>query len=67
MEIGVFFRGEIPVAGAKGVKGVLGVKMYRPPHFGQREGISDGELEDCCTPFALPALRGWYRYPGYWH
>jgi hypothetical protein len=49
------FRGWSPKAG---VKGVEGVDMCRPPHFEQRKGLSDGELEEGCTPFALPALRG---------
>ena len=51
--------------GAKGVSGVLGVNMYLPLHLGQRDGPS-GEVDDAgCMPLAFPALRGWYRYPGY--
>jgi hypothetical protein len=38
------FRGIRPSleTGAKGVRGVLGVEMYRPLHLGQRAGLSVG-------------------------
>jgi hypothetical protein len=54
-----------PKPGVKGVKGVLGVEMYLPPHFGQRTESSAEEAETGRAPFGLPARRGWYRYPGY--
>jgi hypothetical protein len=59
------FRWPAPKSGVKGVRGVLGADMYRPLHFGQRIGLADDGVEAGCTPFGLPALRGWYRYPGY--
>jgi hypothetical protein len=34
-----------PKAGVKGVRGVLGVDMYLPLHFGQRKGFSDDEVD----------------------
>lgn len=54
-----------PRSSVAGVKGVLGVVMNRPEHFGQRVGISDGFAEPGDPPFVLPPLRGWYLYPGY--
>ena len=59
------FRWPAPKAGVKSVRGVLGTDMYRPLHFGQRIGLSADGVEAGCTPFGLPVLRGWYRYPGY--
>jgi hypothetical protein len=55
------FRGPAPKAGVNGVKGVLGVEIYRPLHFGQRTGSSADEEEMGRKPFDLPARRGWYR------
>lgn len=52
---------EDPEAGAQGVRGVLGVDMYRPLHFGQRteSSVEDDKTER--TGPALPFLLGWYR------
>lgn len=41
-----------------GVKGVLGVEMNWPLHFGQRPGSSVKEAESGRTPVDLPARRG---------
>ena len=51
----------VPKAGVKGVKGVFGVEIYRPLHFGQRTESSADEEEMGRRPFDLPARRGWYR------
>ncbi len=53
--------GPAPNAGVNGVKGVLGVEIYRPLHFGQRTGSSAEEEDMGLKPFGLPARRGWYR------
>ena len=52
------FRAPAPNAGVKGVKGVLGVEIYRPLHFGQRTGSSVEEEDMGLKPFGLPARRG---------
>lgn len=50
-----------PNDGVNGVRGVLGVEIYRPPHFGQRiESSVEVELVGRAL-FGFPALRGWYR------
>jgi hypothetical protein len=56
-----FRRPAPPKAGVKGVRGVLGVEMYRPLHFGHRNGSSLDEEETDRKPFDFPARRGWYR------
>jgi hypothetical protein len=53
--------GPAPNAAVNGVKGVLGVEIYRPLHFGQRTGSSADEEDMGLKPFGLPARRGWYR------
>lgn len=54
------FRGAAPKAGVKGVKGVLGVDMYRPLHFGHRIGSSVEEDDEIGRiPLTFPARRGW--------
>jgi hypothetical protein len=52
------FRGPVPKAGVNGVKGVLGVEIYRPLHLGQRTGSSADEEEIGRKPFVFPARRG---------
>lgn len=47
-----------PKAGVKGARGVLGVDMYRPLHFGQRPGSSVVEVETGRTPPDFPFRRG---------
>ena len=37
---------------------MLGVKIYRPLHFGQRTGSSADEEEVGRSPFGFAALRG---------
>ena len=48
----------VPKLGVKGVRGVLGVEMYRPPHLGQRIGSSVEEAENGRAPLGFPARRG---------
>ena len=52
------FRVPAPNAGVKGVKGVLGVEMYLPLHFGQRSRSSVDKEDMGLKPFVLPARRG---------
>jgi hypothetical protein len=52
------FRGPGPKAGVNGVRGVLGVEIYRPLHFGQRTRSSADEEEIGRKPLGLPARRG---------
>ncbi len=55
------FRRPVSTARVKGVKGVFGVEIYRPLHFGQRTESSADKEELGRKPFVLPARRGWYR------
>jgi hypothetical protein len=43
-------------SGVLGVVGVLGVKRYRPLHFGHREGSSEDEIR--LFRLGVPARRG---------
>ena len=45
-------------AGVNGVRGVLGVEIYLPVHFGQRPGSSVVDADTGRTPFGFPPLRG---------